>query len=183
MDETLANRYLEERQKANARVRKAQTNQAPATPTQGPQGMDTFGRRAAIFAPISCVVIATIIIAAIFTHTWALFGLLWIGLFMFGPAFFGGRRWRQDRWNRRYYRRYGPYGSYGPGDYDGSLPPGAPTPTIGYPQSQGYQQLPESSKQPTPQVKLTTPAPVAAPPPATTAPAPHAPMPPINPAG
>ncbi|HLY30091.1 MAG TPA: hypothetical protein VKQ36_03630, partial [Ktedonobacterales bacterium] len=137
-----------------------------------------------IFAPIGGVFIAAVVIAAVVTGHWEALGFLWLAFFLF-PAIFG-RSWRNDRWNRRYYRRYGPYGVYGPNGEPGNLPPGAPTPTVGTPQS--YRSLPQpiqeqTSTPPAPATPRPAPAAPPATPPATSTPSPAPHLPPSNPAG
>ncbi len=164
MDQTLADRYIEQRQKAT-KTQSRSVAPAPMYPPVGQAGqppqVGQFNHGPRIFLRAGGLVMVGIIVAAIVTQKWEILGFLWLAIFMCGPAF--GVMRRGSRQQRRYYRRYG--------RWDEGYGVGAPMqqpPMVGAPPSD----LPPAYQpQPTP----------------TTAPAratqPLPPTPPINPAG
>lgn len=189
MDQTLADRYIEQQQKAKVkaqgRVPAPAPQYAPVGQPGQPQLMRQFGGPPVFLAPLGGMIIVGIIIAAAVTQDWALLGLLWVAFIMLGPAF--AFRRRAYRNGSRYYRRFGRYeDGYGMG---GPMQP----PMMGGPSMPPQYDLPPAyMPQPQPQApyaRAPQPAPesgmLASPPaPTQNAPAqPLPPMPPVNPAG
>ena len=182
MDQTLADRYIEQQQKAKAQSRTVAPapQYAPVGQPGQPQQVGPFSGGPGIFLPLGGVVVAGIIIAAVVTQRWELLGLLWIACIMLGPAF--AFRRRAYRNGQRYYRRYGRYGRYEDGyGMGGPMQPpimGGPGMPQQYDLPPFYQPQPQAPYTPAPQ---PAPAPSA---PTQNAPAqPLPPTPPVNPAG
>jgi hypothetical protein len=176
MDQTLADRYIEQQQKSKAQSRNvAPTPQYAAVgpagqPPQAPARGGPF-----MLAPIGGIVFVGIIAAALITGHWEVLGLLWLAVFLFGGAFAGRRR--MYRGSRRYYRRFGPYDDgFGPG---GPMQP----PMMGGPGAPQQYDLPPAYQQ-SQAPYAPAPQPTPAPPAPQNAPAqPLPPTPPVNPAG
>ncbi len=181
MDQTLADRYIEQREKAKSR----NVAPTPTTPQYAPVGqagqppqVGPSGGPPVVLAPIAVIVIVGIIVAAAVTQNWALLGLLWVAFIFLGPAI--AFRRRNYRYSRRYYRRFG--------YYDDGFGPGGP-PMMGGPGAPPPYGLPPAPPTYTPQAPYSPPAPTPAPTPTQperpqNAPAqPLPPAPPVNPAG
>jgi len=183
MDQTLADRYIEQQQQAKARGRALNPMQQPPhyapvgragqPPQAGPGGGPPI-----ILAPIGGLLVVGIIIGAAVTQNWALLGLLWIVFLFLGPAF--AFRRRAYRMQRRYHRRFGYYDDgYGPG---GPMQP----PMMGGPGAPPPYGLPPAPPPYLPQPPAPPQAPTSPTPPAPQQHAPGQPLPPtppINPAG